>query len=166
MTLSSASTSMMIGRILRTVRPWTVSRRFRIHALEQPRCTCSLILWTLASKPPTSRLSPEWVEFIRSCRRDIASELAGLEGEKAEHRQRSGGNCSPASSSSTVSGGRRRAAHAWAWRHRTADDCWHPCRRPVLASECAHSGNPRENSLIVRQALSEYDEAHPSKHGE
>ncbi len=99
-TFNSASTSMMIGRnssdssSLVSVAAASGSTRSSRRG-----STCSLILWTLASKPPTS-LWPEWVVFIRSARRDIASPFAEAGAAASGASVGSGGNCSPPSSGS------------------------------------------------------------------
>ena len=101
-TFSSASTSMMIGRnssessSLERVAAASGSTRSSNRG-----STCSLILWTLASKPPTSELA-SLIAAMRSLRRSIASALlpradgaAGAGDGWAGASPGSGGNCSP-----------------------------------------------------------------------
>ena len=103
-TFSSASTSMMIGRnssessSLESVAVASGSTRSSRRG-----STCSLILWTLASNPPTSEL-PSLTEVMRSFRRSIASAVVagrlGLgdwagAGLAPPPSPGIGGNCSP-----------------------------------------------------------------------
>ena len=96
-TLSSASTSMMIGRnssessSLDSVAAASGSTRSSRRG-----STCSLILWTLASKPSISAW-PSTTLFARSARRLIASPLlpGAEEGPPMALSPGSGGNCSP-----------------------------------------------------------------------